>query len=320
MMAGTIPLSMTQQFDEYGEPLSGGQLYIIQAGTVSTPQNAYQDLGLTIAMPYPMTLDRAGRVPQFFLADGSVKVRLQDRAGVVQLAADSVLVIGPSTGGGSGSMVDPTQLIRTGDMIFRYGYGLLNGCVRLNGLTIGPATSGATERPNADTQALFLHLWLSDPNLAVSGGRGASGAADWAANKQLALPDFRAYALGAMDGMGNTITNRLGNLLFANAASLGATGGTHSVTLTTFNLPPYTPSGGINEGAVAISHNAPATAPQPGTGSGVDGPYQWPIANSTATITATQSGTTFAGYPQGGTSTAFLSMGPRKLITFYIKL
>jgi hypothetical protein len=47
-MAGTIPLSMTQQFDVYGQPLSGGQLYIIQAGTVSTPQDAFADTGLTI--------------------------------------------------------------------------------------------------------------------------------------------------------------------------------------------------------------------------------------------------------------------------------
>ena len=102
-------LSMTQQFDEYGQPLSGGQLYIIQAGTVSTPQDAFQDFGLTIKMPYPMVLDAAGRVPQFFLSDGYVKVRLQDTHGVVQLAAETVLVIGPSAGGGGGgaTCVDP---------------------------------------------------------------------------------------------------------------------------------------------------------------------------------------------------------------------
>ena len=68
-MAGTIPISMTQQFDIFGKPLAGGQLYIIQSGTVSTPQDAFQDTGLTILQPYPMTLDAGGRVPQFFLAD-----------------------------------------------------------------------------------------------------------------------------------------------------------------------------------------------------------------------------------------------------------
>ena len=99
-MSGTIPLSMTQQFDEFGQPLSGGQLFIIQAGTVSTPQNPYQDAGLTLLLPNPITLDAAGRIPQFFLADGYIKVRLTDKNGVVQLAADGILVIGPSAGGG----------------------------------------------------------------------------------------------------------------------------------------------------------------------------------------------------------------------------
>src|SRR3954467_10719537 len=115
-MAGTIPPPITHPPPVYGKPLAGGQLYIIQAGTVSTPQDAFQDTALAIKMPYPMTLDAAGRIPQFFLADGSIKIRLQDRVGVVQLAADSILVIGPSAGGGGGSTVDPTQLIQTGNM------------------------------------------------------------------------------------------------------------------------------------------------------------------------------------------------------------
>ena len=153
-MAGTIPLSMTQQFDVYGQPLAGGQLYIIQAGTVSTPQDAFQDTALTIKQPYPMTLDAAGRVPQFFLNDPSgggnatVKVRLQDKNGVVQLSSDGILVIGPSggTGGGGGGLSgDASQLFQTGDIKPRYGVGIhpgvTPGWVRCNGLTIGSATA-----------------------------------------------------------------------------------------------------------------------------------------------------------------------------------
>ena len=50
-MAGTIPLSLTQQFDNSTNlPLSGGKIYFIQAGTTSTPQNAYQDSGLDRAV------------------------------------------------------------------------------------------------------------------------------------------------------------------------------------------------------------------------------------------------------------------------------
>ena len=237
-MAGTIPLSMTQQFDIFGKPLAGAQLFIIQAGTVSTPQNAFQDVNLTIPMPNPITLDAAGRVPQFFLADGFIKIRLQDISGVVQVAADMILVIGPSSGGGGGSSVDPTALIQTGNMIMRYGVGVLTGYVRLNNLTIGSATSGATERANADAQALFNYLWGVDPTLVVVGGRGITAAADWTANKQLTLPDWRGYLVGALDDMGNSAAGRLTSAFFGTAATvLGAAGGAQSQTLSLAQLP-----------------------------------------------------------------------------------
>lgn len=320
-MAGTISLSMTQQFDVYGKPLAGAQLYIIQAGTVSTPQDAFQDTGLTIKQPYPMTLDAAGRIPQFFLADGSVKVRLQDRTGVVQLAADSVLVIGPSAGGGGGSPVDPTQLIQTGNMIFRYGFGALAGYVRLNNLTIGSATSGATERANADTQALFLQLWGVDPNLAVSGGRGATAAADWAANKQLSLPDWRGYALGALDDMGNSAAGRLTTTYFGgNPIALGAVGGGESFTLGVPHVPALSFSGttGVDTPDHTHGYN------QAGTSGG-----QKPSGTGTApfdTLTPSQTGGVsvrhthiFSGTTNGGGG-PHRTIGPTKLATFYMKL
>jgi hypothetical protein len=76
MAAGTIPgISMTQQLDQFAKPLGGGKLFLIQAGTNSTPQNCFQDTALTLAYPNPITLDAAGRVPQLFCADGNIKIR-----------------------------------------------------------------------------------------------------------------------------------------------------------------------------------------------------------------------------------------------------
>ena len=52
--AGTVPgFSLTPQFDLTGKVMPGCKLYIIQAGTVSTPQNAYSDSGLSILLPNP---------------------------------------------------------------------------------------------------------------------------------------------------------------------------------------------------------------------------------------------------------------------------
>jgi len=72
----------------------------------------------------------------------------------------------------------------------------LPGWVRKNGGTIGSAASGATERANADTAALYALLWnnYDDSQAAVAGGRGASASADFAADKTIVLPDARGRA------------------------------------------------------------------------------------------------------------------------------
>jgi len=128
-MAGSISLSMTQQLDEFGNPLAGGHLYFIQAGTVSTPQNAFQDSALTLPWPNPVILSASGRIPQLFFADGSIKIRLTDVNGVEILVADGILVVGASSGGGGGSPVDATTVLATGDIKVKYGTGILTGYV-----------------------------------------------------------------------------------------------------------------------------------------------------------------------------------------------
>lgn len=325
-MAGTIPLSMTQQFNEYGEPLSGGQLYIITAGTVSTPQDAFQDTALTIKQPYPMTLDAAGRVPAFYLADGTVKIRLQDRNGVVQLAADQVLVIGPSSGGGGGgAAVDPTQLIQTGNMIFRYGVGTLAGYVRCNGLTIGSTTSGATmpEGARPECQALFQHLWNADPNLVVTPGPRTTASGDWGANKTIATPDWRGVVPCGLADMGNSPTTVMTTGYYgSDPTKLGGLGGSQSQTLITGNLPPYTPSGLITNGAIRSSVSPAVNNILSSTGFvqvGGGGSFFSYNLNS-LTISSPQDPSSFTGDAQGGISTPISMVQPSRLCTFYIKL
>lgn len=73
------------------------------------------------------------------------------------------------------------------------------GTLATNGQTIGSASSGATARANADTEPLFTALWNSTANteliIQTSAGsnttRGASAAADFAANKRLPLPEWQ---------------------------------------------------------------------------------------------------------------------------------
>jgi microcystin-dependent protein len=238
--AGTLPgFSLTPQFDLTGKVAPGCKLYIYQAGSVASPQNAYQDTGLTQVLPNPLTCDAAGRLPQWFVADGNIKVRLTDKNGVQLFVGDNLLVVGPSGGGGGGGgTVDPTTILATGDFKDAYATGVLTGFVRCNGRTLGSATSGATERANADTSALFVFLWGQDPNLTVSGGRGVSAAADFAANKIITLPDCRNRIRAGLGDMGNSDAGRLTISYFGcTGITLGCVGGSESTTLALTQLP-----------------------------------------------------------------------------------
>jgi hypothetical protein len=322
-MAGSIALSLTQRYDKTShEPLDGGLLYFYAAGT-TTPQSAYQDISLAIPWPNPITLDSGGNVPQLFFADGYVKFRLANADGVTQIEADFVLVLGPTAGVGAAPSVDATTILATGDIKVRYGTGVLTGFVRANGRTIGSASSGASEYANAAAQTLFEYLWTEDANLTVSTGRGASAAADWAANKTIALPDTRGRDLRGLADMGSTSTTLLDSVVFNSPRTktdIGATGGASVRTIVTANLPPYTPSGTVSQPTANVSGNSAISAfsgsvqsnTSPGSG------LAFYSNTQQGAITITQP--TFTGEAQGGTSTAMETISPTILVTIYIKL
>ena len=83
------------------------------------------------------------------------------------------------------------------------------GWVLMDDKTIGNGASGATGRANADTVTLYTLLWnnTADAQCAVSTGRGANAAADYAANKTIALPKALGRAL-ATYGSGSGLTAR----------------------------------------------------------------------------------------------------------------
>ena len=85
-----------------GVPLSGGRLYFFAAGT-TTPQSAFQDTRSRSCIPIRLSSMRSGRIPMFYLDDGNIKMRLEDDNGLTIFAADNLLVIGPSGGGGGSS-------------------------------------------------------------------------------------------------------------------------------------------------------------------------------------------------------------------------
>jgi len=116
------------------------------------------------------------------------------------------------------------------------------GWVLMDDTTIGNAASGATGRANADTVDLFTLLWANtaDAQCAVSTGRGASAAADYAVNKTIALPKALGRAL-ATYGAGSGLTARV----------LALTFGVETHALTENELTPHTHSWAANQNSVA---------------------------------------------------------------------
>lgn len=316
--AGTTPLSLVQQFDSSGHPMAWCQLSFFVAGTVGTFQNAYADFGLTSALPNPVSCDQSGRVPQHWLADGLIHIRLTDSDGQ-QVIDTTMQVLGPSSGGGGGGgSVDPTSVLSTGDIKPKYGTGQLSGFVRANGLTIGSAVSGATERANSDTQALFIYLYGADPNLVVSGGRTGNALNDFNANKTITLPDWRGRAIAALDDMGNTAAGRLTATYFGTAATvLGAGGGNQASTLLLTNLPPITPAGTIANGAITGTISPDPIVGNSGGGIGGGGAFG---VTQHLSIAISQATSTFTGSIGGGSSAPFAAVSPMLLATVYIKL
>lgn len=115
----------------------------------------------------------------------------------------------PDSGGAN--WVTPPAMRGTGEMQTRLLADTVAGWVILNGTTIGNAASGASQRANADTLFLYSYFWngFSNTQCPVTGGRGATAAADFAAGKPIATYNMQATGVIGVDGMGGTATGLL---------------------------------------------------------------------------------------------------------------
>lgn len=208
----------------------------------------------------------------------------------------------------------------TGDVKLTYKTAADAGWVMMNDGTIGNAVSGGTTRANADTVYLFTLLWnnTADAQCAVSGGRGASAAADFAANKTIALPKALGRAL-ASAGAGAGLTSRV----------LALASGTETKTIGTTNLP----ASGLSIPGLsipALTGTAAAQDVMVGTGSlsGIGlveqastGPIVQRSGRTVASSVTTNTSTTGGGTTGNmGSGTALDVMNPMQFLNVMIKL
>jgi hypothetical protein len=316
--------------DVNGTPYSGALLYLYQAST-SIPANSYSDFGLSLLNPNPLACDAAGTIPQFWLADGAYRARMTNASGsVVIFDFDSIQTIGPSTGtggGAGGSAVDPTAIAQTGDVKWIPAKTIQAGWVRLNGLSMGSVSSGATERANADVQDLYVYCWnnFGNTECPVVSGRGATGLSDFNANKAMALLDMRATACFGLNDMGNSNGGWL-----TSGAIAGAGGGNPTKLIAQGNLPNFNLStAGLTVpvvvttgGVTSVTHGLTVggTTRSLGTGGNYTNlePNDLAFTNSNITVSATAS--LVGALNSGGSGTAMDIMPFYIVGTFLMKL
>lgn len=181
---------------------AGALAYFFQGGT-TTALTVFSDAGESSAYTQPVEADANGRWPDVFIPYiTSYDVRVTTAEGV-QLTYTLEI---PNPDPVDVTVVIPAEnQVQTGMIHGELINTTKTGYVRLNGRTMGNGASGGTERANADTSSLFSYLWnnLTDAIAPVSGGRGASAAADFAANKTITLPSMQGRLFAGLDDMGN---------------------------------------------------------------------------------------------------------------------
>lgn len=219
-----------------------------------------------------------------------------------------------SDGAGSGSWVAASSIITntaftTGDLKPTHKATPDTSWIFWTDGTIGDASSGATIRANADTSALFTLYWTNYINTycPVSGGRGVSAAADFAAHKTLAIPVGAGRALG-LSGAGAGLTFRIA----------GAPIGTEVTTLAANQIPSLTSvnaSQAISvRSTVSDIHRAGTVDTYVGGGSG--NTYQSPTRQQ---ITSTDNNSISVTYTNGSLQTVPI-VQPTTFVNIMIKL
>jgi len=356
--ASILPQGKTQFLDNNGKPLTSGTVdFYIPSST--TRKTTWQNSAETIANANPVVLDAGGRA--IIYGDGSYRQVVKDRLGNIiwdQVTSSTGSGSGGSTATGDGDLVGtikpwagmtaPNQYVFTyGQEISRTTYSALFTAITssqsifcTSGSPILTGLSDTTNFPiggsvEVSCLAAGFSTIISKTSSSITLASNANVSTNttaiifpWGRGNGITtfnVPDLRGFAIAGNNNMGGAASSTLTTTYFGSADpnSVGAAGGSQStsITLVSANLPPYTPAGTITNGAITIVNGtsgaafATATSTNNIGSGGANG-------NQALTLTATQAASTFAGTPQGGTSTPIVKslIQPTKTSNYIIKI
>lgn len=308
-MAGYWTQSNTQVNDTAtGLPLVGATLHFYLGGT-STPMAVYKTDNLSTVHTQPIVSDANGMWPAVFFPEtngSTYRARALKPSGQALFDVTAKVVWQPPAVAAEPS-IDATGVASTGMIMDSLITTVPEGWLPCNGRTFGSSSSGADYSAD-DAQSLFQALWPI-LNWTVGGGAGVSGLADWQANKTMQLPNIQGRARVTLDQFaGGTAANVLTGL-----TTVGAVGGSATVTLTEDQIPAHTHTG-TTETAGAHVHGGGATGYATGSAGGSIGQ----IVTITNTASAGSHEHTFETEKTGG-GNWHSNLQPYYAVVAYIK-
>ena len=359
VQGGIVPNGKTTFLDNNGKPLSSGQVFFYTQGT-TTPKTTYQDINQTIPNTNPVVLDAAGRALIWGYGTYRQIVKDKNNNLIWDVVtAPSGLGSSGSTATGDGDAVGtvkpwagitpPNQYMFTyGQTLNRAAYAPLFQAITSNQAVF--CTSGSpTLTGLSDTTSFWIGMTVeltcapagyttitaktsNSVTLAVNANISTNTSATffpWGNGDHLStfnLPDYRGLIPMGNNIMGGTAGTYTSDAYFGakSANSSGAVGGQFAggaATLNTSNLPAYTPTGSIANGAITSTFNpGPGQVLLGGSGAGNFNSGSFATGGVTGTVTSTQANSSFIGLAQGGTSTPFSVIPPTMTTNFIIKV